>query len=76
VSGGGENGGSAQVVPTRARGDDFPPFVGFVAETVAQSSPLILGNCDALPRVGHNAWDAAYKTTPAVQWLVEQHRER
>src|SRR5207247_358091 len=49
VSRGGESGGSAHVVPTRARGDDLPPFVGFVAETVAQSSPLILGNRGALP---------------------------
>ena len=35
VSGGGESGGSAQVIPIRASGDDLPPFVGFVAETIA-----------------------------------------
>src|SRR5262245_27687739 len=35
VSGRGESGGSAQVVPMRAGGDDLSPFFGFVAETVA-----------------------------------------
>ncbi|MGH7496056.1 MAG: hypothetical protein ACREOO_27190 [bacterium] len=35
VSGRGESGGSAHVVPIRAGGDDFPPLFGFVAETVA-----------------------------------------
>jgi hypothetical protein len=49
VSGRGESGGSAHVVPIRAGGDDHSPFFGFVAETVTQSSPLILGNYGALP---------------------------
>ena len=34
VSGRGESGGSAHVVPIRAGGDNFSPFFGFVAETV------------------------------------------
>jgi len=35
VSGRGESGSSAHVVPTRASGDDRPPFIGFAAETIA-----------------------------------------
>jgi len=35
VSGRGESGSSADVVPTRAGGDHLSPFFGFVAETVA-----------------------------------------
>ena len=35
VSGGGESGGSANVLPIRARGDELPPFFGFVAEISA-----------------------------------------
>ncbi len=35
VSGRGESGGSTQVVPIRAGGDDLSPFFGFVAEAVA-----------------------------------------
>ena len=35
VSGRGEGGGSAQVVPIRAAGDDLSPLFGFVAQTVA-----------------------------------------
>jgi hypothetical protein len=35
VSGRGESGGSAHVVPIRAGGDHLSPFFGFVAEAVA-----------------------------------------
>ena len=49
VSGRGESGSSAHVVPIRAGGDHLAPSFGFVAKTVAQSSPLILGDCGALP---------------------------
>ena len=49
VSGRREGGGSGHVVPIRAGGDDLSPFFGFVAETLAQRSPLIVGHCGALP---------------------------
>src|SRR5262249_19156581 len=49
VSGRGKSGGSSHVVPIRARSDDLSPFFGFVAETVAEASPLTVGNCGALP---------------------------
>src|SRR5262249_55653831 len=32
-----------------AGGDELSPFLGFAAETLAQSSPLIIGNGGALP---------------------------
>src|SRR4051794_37777747 len=49
VSSRGESGGSTEVVPIGARGDDLPPLFGFMAESGAESSPLILGNRGALP---------------------------
>src|SRR5258707_5355869 len=49
MSGGGKSGGSAQVVPMRAHGNDLPPFVGLVAEASAEGSPLIVGNRGTLP---------------------------
>jgi hypothetical protein len=36
VGGCGKSGSSTQVVPIRARGDDLPPLIGFVAETGAE----------------------------------------
>ena len=41
VSGRGESGGSAHVVPIRAGGDDLSPFFGFVAQTGAIVTALL-----------------------------------
>src|SRR5262249_25586862 len=44
VRGRGESGGGAHVVPVRAGSDDLSPLFGFVAQAVAERSPLIVGN--------------------------------
>src|SRR5260370_39535556 len=69
VSGGGESRGSAHVVPSRARGDDLPPFFGFVPEALPECSPLIVGDRGAPPAgvpVGAGKWIRLARR-PAVQ---------
>lgn len=55
------HGGSDQVVPvTESRG-----MAGALGTRAAYTE---------FPRVGHGAWDPAYKTTGVVEWLTKQRR--
>ena len=68
MSGGGKSGGSAQVVPMRARGNDLPPFVGLVAE---QRERLSSGGASVLVTPRERVYRPADPAVASRLWLAE-----